>query len=172
MHKAIINLNEIKQHSRSRAIVATGDAADSYGAKMWMVGSAIGAQKLGYNVTSVPPGKRAFPFHNHRVNEELFLILKGTGEIRIGKESYPIKQHDLIGCPPGDEDSAHQIINTGETELAYLAVSTKFSPEIANYPDSGKFAVLADYPADKDGEPRRFSYVGREKSGLDYWDGE
>lgn len=172
MPKNIINLNNIEQHARSRAVVASGEAAERYGAKMWMLGPAMGASQLGYNVTSVPPGKRAFPFHNHRVNEELFLILKGSGEIRIGKDSYPVKQHDLIGCPPGGEESAHQIINTGESELAYLAVSTRLSPEIAQYPDSGKFAVLAEYPPDAEGEPQRFSFIGRSKNGLDYWEDE
>jgi len=39
------------------------------GARLAMIGPKIGAQKLGYNITSLPPGKRAFPLHNHRVNE-------------------------------------------------------------------------------------------------------
>jgi uncharacterized cupin superfamily protein len=51
----------------------------------------LGAQKLGYNLTVVPPGKRAFPFHSHRVNEEMFFVLEGEGEVRIGKDTYPIR---------------------------------------------------------------------------------
>jgi uncharacterized cupin superfamily protein len=53
--------------------------------------SVIGAEKLGYSVTLIPPQKRAFQFHNHRVNEELFFVLEGDGELRIGSETYPIK---------------------------------------------------------------------------------
>ena len=50
--------------------------------RMAPVGPRIGAQLLGYNITAVPPGKRAFPLHNHHVNEEMFFILSGSGELR------------------------------------------------------------------------------------------
>ena len=55
------------------------------------------------------------------------------------------KLGDIIACPPGGPETAHQILNTGNEELRYLAVSTKPSPEICDYPDSGKFGVLAEY---------------------------
>jgi uncharacterized cupin superfamily protein len=139
---------------------------------MAYLGPRIGARNLGYNITAVPPGKRAFPFHNHRVNEEMFFVLQGTGEVRIGESVYPIRSGDVIACPPGGKETAHQIINTGTEELRYLAVSTKLSPEIAEYPDSGKFGILADLPAGPDGKPQRFVHVGREGDGRDYWEGE
>ena len=66
----------------------------------------------------------------------------------------------------------HQIINTGNCEMRYLAVSTKLSPEIAEYPDSGKFGLLAELADEPDGSARRFIFVGREGEGLDYWQGE
>lgn len=44
---------------------------DRFEAKLAPVAPRIGARKLGYNVTVVPPGKRAFPFHNHHANEEI-----------------------------------------------------------------------------------------------------
>ena len=64
------------------------------------------------------------------------------------------------------------IVNTGEEELRYLAVSTKMSPEIAEYPDSGKFGVLAELPSEAGGKPQAFRFVGREGQQLDYWEGE
>ena len=67
---------------------------------------------------------------------------------------------------------AHQMINTGTLELKYLAISTMLSPEIAEYPDSGKFGVLAEYSAGPDGQPRGFRFVGRDTLSLDYWDRE
>jgi uncharacterized cupin superfamily protein len=141
------------------------------GARISFIGPAIGAEKLGYNVTAVPPGRRAFPFHNHRVNEEMFFLLEGEGSVRIGEDTYPVKPGDVIACPPGGPERAHQIINTGERELRYLAVSTKLTPEIAEYPDSKKFGVLAQFEG-SDGQKRPFRYLGRPESGLDYYDGE
>jgi uncharacterized cupin superfamily protein len=98
--------------------------------------------------------------------------LQGTGEVRIGESIYPIRSGDVIACPAGGRETAHQIINTGADELRYLAVSTKLYPEIAEYPDSQKFGVLAELPAGSDGKPRRFIYIGREADSLNYWDGE
>jgi uncharacterized cupin superfamily protein len=116
-----------------------------------MIGQRVDAQKLEYNITVVSPGKRAWPLHNHRVNEEMFFI---------------------IACPAGGKETAHQIINTGTEELRYLAVSTQFSHEVAEYPDSVKFAVSVERSISPDGKPQRRVFVGRESQSLKYWDGE
>jgi uncharacterized cupin superfamily protein len=159
--KNIINISEIE--TRPFPAPMPEEVKAKYeGATMGFVGPLIGAQKLGYNVTVLPPGKRAFPYHNHRVNEELFFILEGEGEIRMGTEKAPIKQGDFMACPPGGPEVAHQIINTSDKVLKYLAVSTKMSPEIADYPDTGKFGLLGE----------GFRFVGRMDKSLDYWEGE
>lgn len=172
MPHPILNLADVELAPRPAAFAATGPAAERYDARMGQIASRLGAQKLGYNLTAVPPGKRAFPFHNHRVNEEMFFVVAGSGEIRIGEAVHPIRTGDVIACPPGGGETAHQIVNTGTTELRYLAVSTKLSPEIAEYPDTGKFGVLAEFPPGPDGKPRTFRHVGREGQGVDYWEGE
>lgn len=147
-------------------------SGDHFEARIGRVSARLGAQRLGYNVTVLPPGKRAFPLHNHRVNEEMFLILAGEGVVRIGIERHPVMKGDVIACPPGGPETAHQIINTStEHDLQFLAVSTKLSPEIAEYPDSGKFGVLAEFPPGPDGEARTFRHVGRAEQSLDYWEG-
>jgi len=172
MTKPIINIDELEFLPRPPAFAPSGPAADRFEAKMGYIGPRLGAQQLGYNITVVPPGKRAFPFHNHRVNEEMFFVLQGSGEVRIGENNHAIRTGDVIACPAGDKETAHQIINTGTEELRYLAVSTKLSPEIAEYPDSGKFGLLAEFPTGTDGKKERFLFVGRSDSSLDYWDGE
>ena len=172
MSKPILNISDVELLPRPAAFAATGTAAERYDARLGFIGSLLGAQKLGYNLTAVPPSKRAFPFHNHRVNEEMFFIIEGEGEVRIGEAVYPIRSGDVIACPAGGKEAAHQIINTGTVELKYLAVSTNLSPELAEYPDSGKFGVLADFAIGPDGEPQGFHFIGRKELKLDYWDGE
>jgi uncharacterized cupin superfamily protein len=172
MNKPIINISDIELQPRPAAFAANGEAAERFDARMGQIAPLIGARQLGYNITAVPPGKRAFPFHNHRVNEEMFFILEGTGELRFGEERYPVRSGDVIACPAGDKRHAHDILNTGESELRYLAVSTKLSPELAEYPDSGKFGVLAQLVDEDGAEPRMFFHLGREGEGLDYWEGE
>jgi len=161
MSSRILNISEI-EHKPFPAPMPDSVKAKYEGATIGLVGRSIGAVKLGYNVTTVPPGKRTFPFHNHQVNEEMFFILEGQGEVRLGAETFPIKQGDFIACPAGGPESAHQIVNTSEKELKYLAVSTTMYPELAEYPDSGKFGVLSE----------TFRFIGRAKDSLDYWEGE
>lgn len=172
MIKPIINIADVELEPRPSVFAPPESAAGRFDAKMGYISPRIGAQKLGYNITAVPPGKRAFPFHNHHVNEEMFFVLQGTGEVKIGASTYPIHSGDVIACPAGGEESAHQITNTGTDELRYIAVSTKLSPEICEYPDSGKFGVLAEFTADPDGKPQRFVFIGRESGSLNYWEGE
>lgn len=172
MDKPIINIEEIALQQRPAEFAATGAAALRYDARMGQIAPLIGATQLGYNITAVPAGKSAFPRHNHRVNEEMFLILEGQGELRYGEKTYTLKAGDIIACPAGGNERAHQILNTGDSEMRYLAVSTRLSPEIVEYPDSGKFGILAEFTDSSTENARSFYHFGREGETLDYWEGE
>jgi uncharacterized cupin superfamily protein len=102
----------------------------------------IGARKLGYNLTVLPPGKAQCPFHSHHAEEEMFFILEGEGALRFGDKRYPIRKDDVIACPTGGADVAHQIINTGASTMRYLYLSTIADLEACEYSDSGKATAL------------------------------
>ena len=170
MPKPIVNVDELTFSPRHPDFSPEGK--DQFEVQTAPVAGLIGACRLGYNVTMIPAGKAAYPFHAHRTNEEMFFVLQGTGEVRFGSRTYPIRAGDFIACPPGGAEVAHQIRNTGDGDLRFLAVSTLLSPEINEYPDSGKFGVYADLPSDDDGKVEYFSFQGRRDMNLDYWDGE
>ncbi|MEZ0372718.1 MAG: cupin domain-containing protein, partial [Candidatus Sericytochromatia bacterium] len=115
---------------------------EKFKARHAKISQQIGGKKLGYGVVVLPPGKRAWPYHAHLANEEMFYVLEGEGTVRLNGEELPIRAGDFISVPPGPE-SAHQIINSSETELKYIAVSTREQPEVVQYPDSGKTAFMA-----------------------------
>lgn len=137
-----------------------------YQAKLGPIAPHLGARKLGYNVVRLQPGKVAFPYHFHYGNEEMFVILEGSGRLRQGGQEYALRRGDVIACPPGPE-SAHQISNDSDAELVYLAISTVDSPEVVEYPDSGKFGAMVGRPG-----AATFRVLGRKGETLDYWDGE
>jgi len=170
-HRPVINLEEVSIEERAPFFQPTGTATERFGSRSGAVGARIGARMLGYNITAVAPGKRAFPFHNHHANEEMFFILQGSGELRVGVERYSIRQGDFIASPAGGPETAHQLINTGQDELRYLAVSTMITPETVEYPDSKKLAVLSRQ-MQPDGQMRVVRHVGRADGGVDYWEGE
>ena len=146
--------------------------ADRFEATFARIGLLVGAKQLGYNITAVPPGKRAFPYHSHRVNEEMFFVLQGTGEVKIGADTYPLRAGDIVACLAGGPETAHQIINTGQEELRYLAVSTQRAPEIWEYPNSGKFGVIAEFASPGGAQSAQFQHFGRVDESVGYWEGE
>lgn len=132
-----------------------------------VIGARIGAKKLGYNLTLLPPGRAQCPFHAHRAEEEMFLILEGEGELRYGEKRFALRPFDVIACPTGGPETAHQIINTGETPMRYLSLSTLSEVEVCEYPDGGKIGVFAG--ARGDGRLRK---LFRAETDVDYYDRE
>lgn len=164
----ILNLDalefvDLRERARQRG---QNPPPPGFDAHLGAIGEKIGARKLGYNITVIPPGKAAFPKHSHRANEEMFFVIDGVGELRLGDAVHPVRAGDVIACPPGGPDTAHQLFNTGDAPLKILAVSTMEYPEICEYPDSGKFLATTGMA------PTDFRTIGRTADGLDYFDGE
>ena len=159
MAKPFVNLDEVEFDD----IEENG----RYTSRRAMFSARIGARKLGYNLTEVPPGKSQCPFHSHRAEEEMFLILDGNGELRFGSQTYEIRKHDVIACPAGGPSTAHQIVNTGTTTLRYLSVSSISDVEVCEYPDSNKIGIFAD-----GSETSRLRATFRAEATVEYYDRE
>jgi uncharacterized cupin superfamily protein len=125
------------------------------------------ARKLGATIDVVAPGMRSCPYHLHHAQEEMFVVLEGSGTLRVAGEMLALKTGDVVFIPPGPE-YPHQIINTSDMPLKYLSVSTKEQPELVEYPDSGKYLAAARI----DGRDYGFARMHRAEADLDYWDGE
>ena len=150
----VVNVDEL-----SLEHFAKGDTFASASAR---IGPLLGAKDLGYSYDVVPPGKRSCPFHSHRGEEEMFFIVRGHGTLRYGNETRKIRAGDVVCCPTGGPETAHQIVNDSDAELAYLSVSTMMPAEICEYPDSGKIGAFG-------GGVR---HMTRTDAGVDYWVGE
>lgn len=159
MMKPILNLDEAEFDDVEENGIYTSRRAT--------ISDLIGARDLGYNLTVLPPGKVQCPFHSHHGEEEMFFILEGEGELRFGIERYPIRRHDVIACPTGGAEVAHQIVNTGSTDMRYLAISTLVPVEVCEYPDSGKVSAVAGKRGDRD-----IRHMFRAADEVDYYEGE
>lgn len=162
MTKPLMNLDEVE----------FDDVEENglYTSRRGFIAPRIGARQLGYNLTELPPGKAQCPFHCHHAEEEMFLILEGEGELRYGAQRFPIRKHDVIACPTGGPETAHQIVNTGATVMRYLALSTLAEVEACEYPDSGKILVGAGH--NRPEGAARLAKMFRAESAVDYYDGE
>ena len=137
---------------------------DSHGARL---AQGTAAHKLGASVDIVAPGMRSCPYHLHHAQEEMFVVLEGSGTLRVAGEMLPLRTGDVVFVPAG-ADFPHQIINTSGLPLKYLSISTKEQPEIVEYPDSGKYLASARLQ----GQDQGFARIHRAQDDLDYWDGE
>ncbi len=82
-------------------------------------GKTVGSRGISLRITDVLPGETCFPGHIHTECEEVILILSGKGEIKIGEETFAMKQGDAVYLPTGLK---HLIRNKGK-EVMRMACS-------------------------------------------------
>jgi uncharacterized cupin superfamily protein len=138
-----------KFHSFARYIsLALGGQRD--------VGTWGGGHPFDVQVRRIPPGAATCPFHLHLAQWELFIIDRGTGTLRAGSETRPVRAGDVFIHPPGEP---HQLRNTGDTDLLYWCVADNPPVDYWRYPDSDKWGFR---------EPRKIFRT----TDADYFDGE
>lgn len=138
------------------------------GGLMGRVGAMLGLTKLGCMLQVVGPNDGSLPFHVHHVSDEMMVVLEGQGEYRWGDERIAVGPGDMIGAPAGTR--AHQLLNTGDTDLVFLSFSSNHEADIVDYPDSGKVHYKAG-PAGGAPDSVSVRVIGR-VTRADYWDGE
>ena len=72
-------------------------------------------------IVVLEPGE-APPLHKHPDTEQVFYIIQGEAELRIGPdmaERFRVKPGDVVRIPP---DTLHLIINDGEEPVRYLSI--------------------------------------------------
>jgi PAS domain-containing protein len=87
MKKPILNLDEVE----------FDDIEDNglFTSRRAQISDHIGARKLGYNLTVLPPGKAQCPFHNHYGEEEMFFIVRGAGRLEDAQRQLSARSHLL-----------------------------------------------------------------------------
>lgn len=82
------------------------------------------------------PGKAGCAFHSHSAQWECYYIVSGSGTMRHGDQRRELRAGEVALHPTG---SAHQLINTGDTDLIYWLVADNPTTEFWHYPDSDKW---------------------------------
>ena len=124
------------------------------------IGLLIGARQLGYQITTLPPGKRFCPLHAEEMEEEMFIIWEGEAVIRTLRGEYTCRRGDVIAFPTGDI-GAHQVINKSDKPCRVFMLGMDDPKSVAYYPDSDKVLIGS-----------RNRLIVRAAPKLDYFDGE
>ena len=121
-----------------------------------------GSRQTGLRHHEVFPGKLNAPPHCHSAEEEIFVVLDGTGDLLLweekGVEEHAVRRGSIVVRPAGT-GVAHAF-RAGDDGLTLLLYGTRDSNDICFYPRSGKVFFTGLGLVVRLGEP------------VDYWDGE
>ena len=107
---------------------------DSVGLITKSLGAAGGSQKVYVNIDYVPPRAYSTKYHSHSQQEEFFIILSGTGTLRLQDKERDVKQGDFFAKPAG-QNIAHTFYNSSDDTLVILDVGTNEKEDTCYYPD-------------------------------------
>jgi len=146
-----VNLDELPlaDHGEGRYVAAHAE-----------IGFLIGAERLGYRVARLEPGKTFCPLHWHSVEEELFIVWDGEPSLRTPRGTFRLRRGDCVAFPTRPE-GAHQLVNESDGPATVIMISnTDEEHDDCFYPDSHKVLV------------GRADVIVRDHPTLDYYDGE
>jgi uncharacterized cupin superfamily protein len=98
---------------------------------------------LGASIWELQPGSTQFVYHFHHGSEELLIVLGGRPTVLMHDGDRQLEEGDVVTFPRGPE-GGHQVRNDGDAIARVLIVSTNVSPDVAEYPTSGKVATILD----------------------------
>jgi uncharacterized cupin superfamily protein len=152
----IVNVADVEPSVRDGATVAHA---------VRDLGRAAGSEKTGLRLYDVPAGKLMNPPHAHSAEEEIFVVVGGTGTLELWPhprfggthEEHPLRRGSVASRPAGS--GRPHGLRAGEGGLEVLAYGTRDPRDVTYYPRSGKVNI------------RGIGLIGRIER-LDYWDGE
>jgi mannose-6-phosphate isomerase-like protein (cupin superfamily) len=100
----------------------------------------LGSRNLSVTWVDVPPGGEQ-RVHSHGESEQVYVIVRGRGRMKVAGDEQEVAEGDLIFIPPATE---HGIVNAGAEPLAYVSaasppVSTEELYEVQLAPDVPDF---------------------------------
>jgi mannose-6-phosphate isomerase-like protein (cupin superfamily) len=80
----------------------------------------LGVESWGMQVLEIPGGATQYPEHDHAETgqEEVFVVLRGAGEIEIDGERHPLQPGTMVMVGPG----VNRRFFTGDETLRLLAI--------------------------------------------------
>jgi uncharacterized cupin superfamily protein len=98
---------------------------------------------LNASIWELQPGASQFVYHFHHGSEELLVVLRGRPTVRMHDGERELAEGDVLPFPRGPE-GGHQVRNDSDSVARVLIVAANTSPDVAEYPETGKVAIVAD----------------------------
>lgn len=113
-----------------------------------------GSENLGARLWRLPP-QSANTLHKHIRAEEFYVVLEGTGRLRVGSETLTVPKYGGVLVGP---DQRRQVFNDTDSEVLWLIVG---APEELEFLQGSKSAMDLSliYPVDPKQLPRELDGV-------------
>jgi len=117
--------------------------AGEYDGRWKRLAAEAGSVRTGLNLASQGPGEDGADPHCHSADEEIFVVLAGSGRIELWpaplraahgaeREEHPIHAGHVISRPPGT-GIGHYLV-AGDEGMTYLAYGTRRPDDVCYYP--------------------------------------
>ena len=127
-------------HQLLRAADAFWRPSNQMGIENTDLAKQLGAENLGMRLWRLAPGQ-ASTKHRHLRQEELYVLLEGTGRVRVDDELLTLAPLDALRVGP---DSARQVFNDTDAEALWLVAGAP--QELANTLEMTAEALQRLYP--------------------------
>jgi uncharacterized cupin superfamily protein len=127
------------------------------------IGARLEAELIGGSLYELESGNKLWPYHTHHANEEWLIVVRGRPTLRRHDGEQELREGDVV-CFRRGKDGFHQVLNRTDSPIRVLMLSTLITPDIVEYPDSGKIGSRSVA-----GERILLARPGPD---LDYWEGE
>ncbi|MBE9115029.1 cupin domain-containing protein [Lusitaniella coriacea LEGE 07157] len=107
----------------------------------------LSSAEISFN--ALPPSKSVPFYHKHRLNEEIYIFIRGTGEFQVDGCVFPVGEGTIVRVDPEGERCMR---NTSKTEdLCWMVIQSR----VGSHPDHTI--------QDGFGVQKRVSWVGKQK---------
>ena len=126
---------------RPDTIVAAADVeAVAFGeARARWFRPALGMRRISLTIAEHGPGEEGAAPHCHSMEEELFVVLAGSGTLTLGGEEHPLRTGSIVGRPPATGVAHH--LRAGDDGMTVLMFSDKHGSDMTYYPRTGTVAI-------------------------------
>ncbi|MGM9701648.1 MAG: cupin domain-containing protein [Prevotella sp.] len=115
-----MNQTELKKTGQGYQVATVGNL-DTFEGKAF-VKEIVGATAMEVSFGTLQPGESVPFFHHHRQNEEVYIVLRGTGVFTLDGEETPVASGSVIRIAP---EVSRCTRNEGDTPLCYLCIQAK-----------------------------------------------
>jgi uncharacterized cupin superfamily protein len=124
-----------------------------------LIADALGSEHSGVGLVRLAPRKRGYPQHTHTAEDEIYVVLDGSGTALLDDERHPIGPGSVVDTPTSLRPHVARAFEAGDDGLLYLCWGEREPGDIAVQRESGKVLIRGNRTIFR---PER----------LDYWDGE